>query len=167
MQLTDEQQQKLRQWASEGMSLGDIQRQLGEQFELTISFMETRFLLGDLNITLKEDDPSEEAVAEDSLKEANDSKVDDSEVEEALDEAPGRPLDGLGSVTVTLDTIAKPGMMASGTTTFSDGETAGWYLDEMGRLGLNPDTPDYRPTEADLMKFQQELGKAAQRAGLA
>ncbi|MEM1294007.1 MAG: hypothetical protein AAGH89_01495 [Verrucomicrobiota bacterium] len=168
MQLTEDQQQIVRQWASEGADLGDIQKRLAEELEITLSFMETRFLVSDLNITLQEKEeakPEEPAEIDGAAAEPDAG----SPPEELIpDEPPAdQTIGGEGDVTVSLDTIAQPGMMASGQATFSDGETATWYIDEMGRLGMDATTPGYRPAEADLMKFQEELGKAARKAGLA
>ena len=68
-------------------------------------------------------------------------------------------------VSVTLDTIAQPGTMISGKAKFSDGESATWYVDQMGQLGLDTTTPGYQPSPEDLAMFQQELSKAASQAG--
>jgi hypothetical protein len=35
-------------------------------------------------------------------------------------------------------------------------------LDETGRLGLNPTKPGYRPSQTDIVAFQQELQRVAQ-----
>ncbi len=175
MQLTDDQVQQVRQWAGDGASLGEIQRRMDEQFDLSISFMETRFLLGDHGIQLREEEKETDAPPQspdDSGLIGGEGGADLGGEGEIGGEGgdggdlPGRPLGGMGSVSVTLDTIAQPGMMASGRATFSDGEGAAWYVDEFGRLGLNPDTPNYRPSEADLGTFQEELAKVAQKAGL-
>ncbi|HVV71326.1 MAG TPA: hypothetical protein VHI52_07485, partial [Verrucomicrobiae bacterium] len=64
-----------------------------------------------------------------------------------------------------VDQLAVPGAMVSGKATFSDGTTASWYLDQMGRLGLKASTPGYQPPAADIPVFQQELDLALQRAG--
>jgi hypothetical protein len=58
---------------------------------------------------------------------------------------------------VTVDQIARPGALVSGKVTFSDGNSAEWYLDQMGRLGLSPQQQGYRPSQTDLMTFQTEL----------
>jgi hypothetical protein len=50
-------------------------------------------------------------------------------------------------------------MLYSGKVVFSDGARAMWYVDETGRLGLDPDTPGYRPTQEDIAVFQNELKK--------
>ena len=58
---------------------------------------------------------------------------------------------------VIRDEIVIPGMMFSGKVSFSDGEKALWYVDEAGRLGLDPDTAGYRPIQEDIIAFQNEL----------
>jgi len=71
-----------------------------------------------------------------------------------------------GKVTATMDTLTLPGAMVSGKVTFSDGETAIWLLDQSGRPGLDPDTPGYRPTQEDIVEFQQQLRALIERSGL-
>ena len=56
--------------------------------------------------------------------------------------------------------------MISGRTTFSDGQTAAWYLDQAGRLGLDATTAGYRPSQPDVIAFQTELEKLARAQGL-
>jgi hypothetical protein len=65
-----------------------------------------------------------------------------------------------------MDQITRPGSMVSGRVIFSDGQKAEWYLDQTGRLGLNPTTPGYRPSQQDVMDFQTELEKLARSRGL-
>ena len=66
---------------------------------------------------------------------------------------------------MTIDQITRPGAMVSGRATFSDGQSAEWSLDQTGRLGLNPSTPGYRPSQQDVMDFQAELEKLARSQG--
>jgi hypothetical protein len=54
----------------------------------------------------------------------------------------------------------------SGKVTFSDGNSADWYLDQTGRLGLAPKKEGYRPTAADVQAFQMALERELARAGL-
>jgi hypothetical protein len=56
--------------------------------------------------------------------------------------------------------------LVSGQVTFSDGNTAEWYLDQTGRLGLVPKTEGYRPSPPDIQKFQVALEREVTRAGL-
>jgi len=70
-----------------------------------------------------------------------------------------------GAVNVTVDTLAIPGALVSGKVTFTDGQTAGWYLDQSGRLGLRAPDPGYRPPPADVPVFQAELDRVLVQAG--
>lgn len=54
MKLSPEQEQALRQWASEGASLSDIQSRLASEFDLHPSYMDVRFLVLDLGVDLAE-----------------------------------------------------------------------------------------------------------------
>ena len=66
---------------------------------------------------------------------------------------------------MTIDQMARPGALVSGKVTFSDGNSAAWYLDQMGRLGLTPQQPGYRPSQEDLLTFQTELQNQLANAG--
>lgn len=133
-QLTEEQVQALHAWAAEGASIADLQRKLGEEFQIKITYMDARLLVLDLGIQLKEDKPAEP---------------------EKLAEA--AELVGDGKVTVSVDEITVPGALVSGRVTFGDGMRALWYLDHRGQLGLDADQPGYRPSEADVRSFQEQL----------
>ena len=136
--LTDEQKESIHQWAAAGAQIADIQRKLGEEFGYTITYMEARFLVLDLNVEIK----SEE------------------EVEEEEEEAPEKV--ATGEVHVTVDTIVRAGAAISGSVEFSDGEKALWAIDQMGRLDLDADTVGYRPNELDIQKFQDQLREVLQ-----
>ena len=57
--------------------------------------------------------------------------------DEVLDGEMPEPSGG-GDVSISVSPVTKPGMMASGSVTFSDGVTCDWYLDQFGRPGLVP-----------------------------
>jgi hypothetical protein len=151
MNLTEEQKKLVAAWVTEGASLAEVQRRLKEELALTATYMNVRFLVDDLQLQLKEQPKQSEAV--DRLAAAK---------QEGETARTGPPP---GGVSVTMDTITKPQALVSGKVTFSDGETAEWMLDQTGRLGLNPATPGYRPSEADVMTFQQELQRVVQGLG--
>jgi hypothetical protein len=65
-----------------------------------------------------------------------------------------------------VDQLTRPGCLASGKVTFSDGQTAEWYFDQMGRLGVAPKQKSYRPAQADLAEFQRALDGELQKLGL-
>ena len=152
VKLTEDQKKQVAQWVAEGASLSDVQRRLKEECAVSITYMDVRFLVDDLQLQLKEQPKQSEAVERlAAAKQEGES-------------ARSAPSTGGGGA-VTMDTITKPHALASGKVTFSDGETAEWMLDQTGRLGLNPSKPGYRPSETDVMSFQRELQRVAQGLG--
>lgn len=162
--LTPEQQAALQQWAGEGATLNDIQRRLKDEFGVNITYLDARLLLLDLQVKLK-DKPKEPApvpAAEPEL-ESEQGAADDVMGDTVVDEATGAPV--AGAMSVGVDQIAIPGAIISGRVTFSDGQNARWYLDQMGRLGLSGAEPGYKPPAADVPLFQQELDRILMQAG--
>ena len=152
--LTPEQISKVSAWVAEGATLSQIQEQLSSKLGVSMTYMDVRFLVDDLNLALVEkEEPKkpEEPVAEAAPAEA------------AAALAPAAQ--GAGVVTVEVDTIAQPHAMVSGHVTFSDGEKADWYIDHQGRPGMAARTPGYRPTPQDITDFQVKLDAALRQAG--
>lgn len=156
-QLTEDQIETIKAWAAEGDQLADIQKRMEAELELRLTYMDTRFLILDLGVELKSDEV--EVVEEE--KDEKDPALDEL-TEDDIEMMPP-PAQG-GPVRVTVDGIARPGLMVSGRVTFPDGQGGGWYVDEAGRLGLDPDTTGYRPSEPDLIAFQKELQTVMDRA---
>jgi hypothetical protein len=150
VQLSEEQKQAVAQWITAEGTLSDVQRRLKEEFGVVLTYLDVRFLVDDLKLQLQERPKPSEAV--DRLAAAK---------QEGESERQGTA-PAAGGVRVTMDAVTRASALASGKVTFSDGETAEWMLDQTGRLGLNPTQPGYRPSEADLMAFQQELQRVAQ-----
>jgi len=75
--------------------------------------------------------------------------------------------DGLatGGVSVTVDPVQQPGLAASGTVTFSDGQSGKWFLDGYGRLGFEPPSEGYHPSPADVQRFQNALRRELSAQG--
>lgn len=145
MDLTDEQKATVSAWIAEGADLNAIQERLKEELGITITYLETRFLIADLGLAIQEpEEPEEEEESDD---------------DDAVIDADAEMLDGPGGggVNVSVDSIAIPGTVVSGKVTFSDGKRAGWYLDQMGSLGLDAEDPGYRPSQEDVVAFQREL----------
>jgi hypothetical protein len=140
-QLSTEQVASLHQWAAEGATMYDLQRRLKEEFDISLTYMDTRFLVLDLGINLVE------------------AVVEEPKIEEKPAPKP------TGMVSVTMDTLALPGALVSGKVEFSDGETAIWMLDQSGRPGLDPDTAGYRPSQPDVMEFQKQLRTLLESSG--
>ena len=154
MNLTDSQKADLAAWLDEGLSLSDIQKKITSEFSINMTYMDLRFLIDDLEMEIVDKKKQEDTEAETTEKEEGAAEVVDAEAEMLP-----------GKVSVEVDAIKRPGAMASGQVTFSDGQSLGWQLDQFGRLGLvpNSDSPEgYQPPEADIMEFQEELQKKLQ-----
>jgi hypothetical protein len=156
MDLTPEQKDAVASWVREGKPLADIQRGLEQQYDLKLTYMDVRFLVDDLDVEMPRDpDPDPEPPA-DTI--APDPSGDEAPVIEG--EFSG------GGLKVDVDSVTRPGAVVSGEVTFSDGVTAKWSIDQMGRLGLDPSQPGYRPSPEDIQAFQSELQTALQSKGL-
>lgn len=143
MKFTDEQTSDVVDWLGQGRSLSDIQQALKVDYNLTLTYMELRFMVDDLEIPLNGD----EAQASDATSEEASETV--LEPEPVLEQS---------GVQIDVDALVLPGALVSGSVTFSDGESLKWQLAATGQLGLIPgDNPDYRPSPEDIQSFQDQL----------
>lgn len=151
MNLDESQRQRVTAWILQGAKLSEIQSRLAEEFSLRLTYMEVRLLVDDLKLTPKDPEPPKSAepppvTAPNSAETKSAAKVSD-------DEASPPP----GKVSVAVDQLTRPGALASGKVSFSDGQSADWYLDQMGRLGVVPKKQGYKPSAADVQQFQGAL----------
>ena len=172
MKLTEDQISTIKSWIESGDDLGKIQNQIRESFDINLTYLETRFLLSDLDIELKEEEEEEpendhsetidenDTVAE-SPDEMNQEQTGSEDLEEESAEEPHST-----NVSVSVDSITQPQCVISGKVTFSDEKIASWYFDQMGQLGLNPDEEGYTPSREDVAVFQVELRKVLAEQGL-
>ena len=179
--LNESQKDKVRQWAAEGAGLSEIQRRIKEEFGISMTYMDVRFMMLDLHADVK-DKPEPKSADQGSGvrdqgsgisdqgsgisdqdsdadrqtdKPSNGQTAEDDEAEADGYTPPG--MDG-GNVTVELDRVVRAGAIASGSVTFSDGVTGSWYVDQMGRLGITKvSKPGYQPSREDIEAFQMEL----------
>lgn len=195
MTLSPEQKQSVAAWVTAGDNLSAIQQKLTEQFKLSLTYRDVRFLVDDLNLALK--DPAPKVDASDvsktpppfgggvpspraekkgmieKLKEkvglAPGAVEEDELSPEALEDAAAEdfpaPPAGAGKVALELDRLMRPGFMVSGSVTFSDGVSGKWALDQQGRLLLETPQKGYQPGPADVQAFQRELQVQLQRQG--
>jgi len=61
MTLTPEQKQAVASWVTAGDNLSTVQQKLREQFQLSMTYMDVRFLVDDLNLALKDPKPKVKA----------------------------------------------------------------------------------------------------------
>jgi len=170
MQLTAEQKQNVASWITNGAKLSEVQQRLAEEFGIRLTYMEARFLVDDLSLVPKETvtaTPAKKSEPAGKPKDAIGGNTEEAfaEEEEIPGELPEEPTK-LGKVSVSVDQITRPGSLVSGSATFSDGVVAEWYLDQMGRFGLVPPKPGYRPSSSDLAEFRIVLERELARMGL-
>ena len=157
MQLTDEQKQKVAAWIADGIKLSDIQDRIGAEFGIRCTYMEARLLVDDMKLTLKDVVPPAPAPAT-----AEATRADAAAPSSLLSESAPAPS---GKVSLTVDPLARPGTIVSGSVTFSDGKSAKWQLDQQGRLGVVAAEPGYRPPAGDMDEFQVFLDRELQKLG--
>ena len=134
---------------AEGISLSDIQNEVNEKFQLSMTYMDIRILAAGLDIDWQ---------AKAAAKAEEEKKEEENAPEEAVPaEAPAAPADG--QTVVEISKLMRPGTALSGSVKFASGSTADWYIDQTGRLGLENLVGD-QPTQEDIQQFQVELEKA-------
>jgi len=170
MELTPEQKKQVASWIEAGASIADVQRRLQEELEVALTYMDTRFLIDDLNLNLVDKPPPAKAAppTESTSTDGEAELVDDTDPYDAaadpLNDDLAAPA-GTSAVKVEVDRLTRPGTVVSGTVTFSDGNSGKWALDQVGRLVFESTKPDYRPSQADLQTFQAELSHQLQKQG--
>ncbi len=146
--MTDqERNQLIARKLGEGMSLSDLQKLLKSEYGLQMTYLELRLLAAELPVDWGPEKPEKPAPAAADL--AADDEAGDAD---DADETPGA-----GRTTVTISKLVRPGAAISGDVVFASGAKAEWFVDTMGRLGLNPAPGSARPTQDDLRDFQTEL----------
>lgn len=194
MSLSSEQKAAVASWIAAGDSLSTVQKKLTEQFKLSLTYRDVRFLVDDLDLALKDPAPKVDAsdvtkvpppaAAPAGRKGLGGAAPEQPELDE--DESPAGPeaaMDGegeaddagleedlpdaAGGVSVDVDAVTLiPGALASGTVTFSDGVTGKWVVDQYGRPGFTEvSQPGYRPKPGDAQAFMQKLSQALQQRG--
>ncbi len=168
MDFSDEQKDKIRQWAGEGCGLAEIQRRIGDELGVTMTYMDVRFLIVDLDVTLEE--PEKKKPTPPPPPPAPAPPAAEPPPGPYADAAPSPlpPADAgmAASVSVDVDRLMKPGALVSGTVVFSDGVKATWMLDQLGRLAIDASEPGYRPSDADNEAFIKALQDEIAKKGL-
>lgn len=161
MQLTEAQAQEARRWLEDGMKLSEFQKRLEKDFGLKGTYMEVRLLVDDLRVQLKDPEPPKVSTPPPAAAAPAGGPAP---LAETTVVPPAGSLGG--GVSVSVDTVTRPGTLASGSVKFSDGQTAQWYLDQMGRFGMVPAVRGYRPSQEDLQEFQMHLDRELQKLGI-
>ena len=157
MNLDEGQKKKVAGWIAEGLKLSDIQKRIETEFGLRLTYLEARLLMNELQLSPKDPEVKAAPVTSKTLETKTSGPVS------APAESAATP--ATGHVALTVDHVTRPGALVSGKVTFTDGQSAEWFLDQMGRLGFSPRQQGYRPSESDLEAFQTELQTALQKLG--
>ena len=171
MSLTPEQTAEVANWVRDGATLSDVQKRIDTDFEITMTYMDVRFLVDDLDLTLVDQAPKPNASDVTKAPPPPPPPAPDPAAPGAP-EADATPAEGdtpaVGGVTLDVDhAVLIPGAIASGTVTFSDGVTAKWMVDHQGRPGFTEvSQEDYRPSPEDGESFMQELSAALRAKGM-
>ncbi|ACB73294.1 hypothetical protein [Opitutus terrae] len=128
MSLTPEQQQALASWVAAGDNLSTIQKKLSDEFKISLTYRDVRFLVDDLDLALKDPAP----------------KVDASDVTKPQASAPG-------AATVPPDRSGPPSRPAGEKKGFFDKakEKLGLAKDEPGAAGEAAEPPPGQDEFAD------------------
>lgn len=167
-QLTPEQLAHVESWAADGANLNQVQDRLRAEFGITLTYLEARLLMVDVGVRIQDKPREPEKTAELPIHETELDPAlpaQDETWNENFDDASGEDAPAAGCVSLSADQIPIQGALISGKVTFSDGQVAAWYLDQMGRLGLSGAPQGYQPPKEDIPLFQQQLDQLMQRAG--
>ena len=164
MNLTETQRQTVTGWVADGLKLSEVQNRLRSELDVRLTYMEVRLLVDDLKLKLKDPEVPLPAVV---APLAAPTAVPNQPMESpATPIAPLQPGAAAGSVSLSMDQLARPGALVSGKVTFSDGMNADWYLDQTGRMGVVPQQQGYKPSAADVQQFQLALEREMTKMGL-
>ena len=164
MEFSEEQKETIKQWVEEGCGLAEIQRRISSELGTSMTYMDVRFLILDLDVAIKEEEDKTPEPPPPPMPAAPAAAPPPTEPEPPAAPPPGDA--GAGDVSVELDRLIKPGAIVSGSVTFSDGVTATWMLDQLGRLAIDPSQPGYRPSDADNEAFVRALQAEVAKKGL-
>jgi hypothetical protein len=136
----------------QGRTLSEIQDFLRKEKGDSITYMELRLLLSEMPDAKLPEKERPKAAATSPLA-APVGKPD----------KPAAAAEPADKLSISVDQMPAPGAMLSGYTRFSSGAKAHWFLDEAGRLGLEPELGSSKPTQKDMQEFSTELRRMLQR----
>lgn len=148
-QVNAEQLEMVRQWASQGIDLNGIQKNLVNECGVHLTYMDVRFLLLDHGIEIAH--PQPEPVAAPAPDPEPEAPATPEPTPAAAD-----PMTGATAVrpTMSLDDIQIPGTILSGKCEFPSGTKVSWQIDQMGQLACNQLSGTMTPEEQQAFVFE-------------
>ncbi|MCS7049102.1 MAG: hypothetical protein NZ483_07395 [Verrucomicrobiae bacterium] len=144
----DERKAIIRQLLAEGRTLSQVQDYLQREKGDTITYMELRLLLSEMpDVKLPEKEPPRAVSTTTAAAPVADKKAGSTS-------GAGTPA---GQLSISVDQTPPPGALLSGYARFASGAKAHWFVDELGRLGIEPELGSSKPTQADMQEFTREL----------
>ena len=143
---------------AKGTGLSELQTMVNEKFQTHLTYMEIRIIASELQVDWNATDPKAIAAAKEKAKKEEEAKAAEEAARLAAENGEVPETDAPGKCVVTLNKVNPPGVLASGTVTFSGGSTADWYVDQNGRPGLGNLKGD-QPTQQEAEEFMMELQK--------
>src|SRR6516164_7165394 len=118
MNFTDEQRQRVTAWILQGAKLSEVQSRLQSEFNLKLTYMETRFLVDDLKLTPKDPEPPKVAAPISELSNPAGEKGGRGATAAKGSGDEASPPPASRNLSVSVDQIARPGAIVSGRVTF-------------------------------------------------
>jgi hypothetical protein len=147
---------------AKGLTLSQIQDYLHKEKHDPITYMDLRLLLSEMpNAKLPEKEVGKTVLPTSGTPVGTGAKAAPRDL---ASPAAKEPAAG-GRLSISVDQVPAPGSMLSGYARFSSGARAHWFLDEMGRLGIEPELGTGKPTQADMQEFSNELRRLLQQTG--
>ncbi|MBR2374283.1 MAG: hypothetical protein IKA87_08665 [Lentisphaeria bacterium] len=141
---------------AKGTGLSQLQTMVNEKFNTHLTYMEIRIIASELQVDWNATDPKAIAAAKEKAKKEEEARLAEEEAKLAAEN--GETAEAPGKCVVTVNKVNPPGIMASGTVTFSGGSTADWYVDQTGRPGIG-NLKGAQPTQQEAEEFMVELQK--------
>lgn len=185
--LSEGQKNAVAEWFAAGAGLAEIQKKISAEFGIDMTYLDVRLLVADLPQPAEPDAQDSGDAPAPAPGDYDDAPVPGGYDDDATDS----PIDGsrpdassfetaqsetaqsettqsqLAELSISVDPLAPPGVIACGSVVFSDGTSGKWMLDQMGRLGLSGLPEGYRPSPEDGAQFQPKLLAALRAKGLA
>jgi hypothetical protein len=162
--MTNEERKPIvKELLAKGLTLSQIQDYFHKEKNDPIKYMDLRLLLSEMPDAKL---PEKELLKTVLPPAAPAAGASGTFAPNAAEPAAGLPEPGTGGkLSISVDQVPAPGSMLSGYARFSSGAKAHWFLDEMGRLGLEPELGSSKPTPPDMQEFGVELRRMLQQTG--
>ena len=164
-----ERKQIVAQLLKEGRKPSEIQDYLRKEKGDSITYMELRMLLSEMEAKLPEEPskpftPLKASPLTSSTPPAPQQSKPRGKGQPAPPPSQSAAAGPRGKTSVAVDDMPQPGSMLSGRVRFGSGAKALWFMDETGRIGLDPELGTGKPDQQDMQEFQTELRRILEQA---